>query len=82
MVDGGEVAAQRHVVEVGVGLARPQRRVDELLVLARQRDAPGLEVPLQGLELRVGQLVAEAARSAVRQERDPAVAEPERLGRL
>ena len=82
VVHRGEVRAERHVVEVGVGLGRAERRVDQLLVVAGQRDVPVGELLLQRAELAARQVVAEAARAAVREERDRAVAQAEDLGRL
>ena len=81
MVHRREVRAERHVVEVRVGLGRAERRIDQFLVVAGQRNVPRGELLLQRAELAARQVVAEAARAAVRQERDAAVAAGRRLPR-
>ena len=77
VIDRGEVRTERHVVEVGVRLGRAERRIDQLLVVARQRNVPLGELVLQRSELAGRQIVADAARAAVRQKRDPAVDQAE-----
>ncbi len=80
VVDGREVRAERHVVDVVIGLGGSERSVDELAVAAGKRDVPFREFLLEGAELICGEVVAEAARTAVRKECGVAVAEAERLG--
>ena len=65
MVHGREVRAERHVVEIRVGLGRAERRIDEFLVVAGQRDVPLRELALQVVELAGRQRVTEPARTAV-----------------
>ena len=61
VVEGREVGADRHVVEVGIGLIGSERRVHELAIAAGERDAPGVEVLLECLELARGHVVTEPA---------------------
>ena len=77
VIDGREVRAEGHVVEVGVGLGGAEGGVDQFAVVAGQGNAPGGEMFLQGLELGHGQVVSEAARAAVGEEGDAAVAQAE-----
>ena len=56
VIDGREVRAQGHVVDVGVGLRRAERRVDQFAIVAGQRNVPGCEFLLQRAELAAGQL--------------------------
>lgn len=51
--------------------------MDQFAVVARERDVPLLEDLLECAELAGGQFVAEAARTAVREERDRVVAQAE-----
>ncbi len=80
VVDGGEVGAQRHVINVGIGFGGAQGGVDQFAVVAGQRDVPGFEFFLQRAELAAGQLVTKAARAAVGQEGDVVVLQAEGLG--
>src|SRR4026209_380168 len=38
VIDGGKICTEGHVVEIGVGFLRAERRIDKLFVLARQRN--------------------------------------------
>jgi hypothetical protein len=76
MVHGREVRAERHVIEIRVSLGRAERRIDEFLVVAGQRDVPLRELALQVVELAGRQRVTEPARTAVREEAHPTVAQP------
>src|SRR5438445_2436372 len=79
MIQRREVRAQRHVVEIRVGLGRAKRRIDQFLVVAWQRDVPRGELLLQCAELSARQRVTESARAAVRQEAHATVAQAEYL---
>src|SRR5688500_11393163 len=81
MIHGRKVGSERHVIQVRVGFRRPQRRVDQLAILARQRQSPSFEETLEFAKLVCGQVVAKPARSAVREKRQPLVAQPKNFGR-
>ncbi len=80
MVHGGEVRAEGHVIEIGVGLGGSERGIDELFVFGRKSEAPGAEEAFQGLELALGEDVPESARSAVAEEGDMIVPQAEDFG--
>ncbi len=61
MVEGGEVGAEGHVVDVAVGFVGAEGRVDQLFVVCGQGSGPFFEEGLELLELVVGELIAEAA---------------------
>src|SRR5438876_7663146 len=79
MIQRREVRAERQVVEILVGLGSAERRIDQFLVAAWQRDVPRGELLLQCAELSARQRVAESARAAVRQETHATVAQAEHL---
>ena len=79
VVDRGEVRAEGHVVQVGVRFGRAEGCIDQFLVLAGQRQTPAREELLQRSELAHRQIVPEAARTAMRQERKAAVPQAEAL---
>ena len=81
VVERGEVGAEGHVVEIGVGLGRSQRRVDEFLVAPGKRDVPAREALLEIAKLTGGKRMPQPTRSAVGQERHLTVSEPEDVGR-
>ena len=80
VVEGGEVGAEGHVVDVAVGFVRAEGGVDELFVAGGERGGPFVEEGLEGFELVVGELVAEAAGAAVGEEGDVAVLKAEGFG--
>ncbi len=79
MIQSREVRAERHVVEIRVGLGRIERCIDQLFVVARQRDVPHGELLLQRAELSARQCVTESAGTAVRQESHATIAQAEHL---
>ncbi len=80
VVDGGEVCADGHVVEVGVGLGGAEGCVDELAIAGGEGDVPGAEFFLEVFELALGEEISESAGSAVAEEGDVAIAEAEDVG--
>ena len=80
VIEGGEVGAEGHVVDVAVGLPGAEGGVDELFVARGEGGGPFFELGLKGFELVVGELVAEAAGAAVGEEGDVAVLEAEGVG--
>src|SRR5258708_39407088 len=57
----------------------PRGRIDQFLVVARQRDVPCGELLLKCAELSARQRVTESARATVRQETDATIAQAEYL---
>src|SRR5213594_2231904 len=81
MIHRRKVRAEGHVVEIGVGFGRAERRIDQFLVLARQWDVPCREFLLERAELSTRQGVTKPARAAVRQETHTTIAQAEHLRR-
>src|SRR6476620_5458428 len=73
MVYGREVSAQCHIIEVRVSFWRSQRRVDQFLVVARQRNVPASKLLLQRAELAACQRMAKSTRTAMRKKAYTAV---------
>ena len=80
MVHRGEVSAERHVVDIGIRFRRSEWCVNQFLVVRGERRAPLFELALEILELILRQDIAKPTRSAVAQESDVPVAQPEHLG--
>jgi hypothetical protein len=51
MVDGREVCADRHIIEIGIRLGRSERSINELFVATWERRAPVSEFLFEILEL-------------------------------
>ena len=77
VIDGREIRTEGHVVEIGIGLRRAQRRIDQFAVVAGKGNAPGGEMLLKGSELSRSQGCGRAAGAAMGEERDAAVFQAE-----
>lgn len=82
VVDRGEVRTERHVFEVGIGFGRPVFGVDKMSITEGESGACFLEAFLERFELLGSETVSETAGTAVAEETDVVVAQPERCGRL
>src|SRR4051812_42439088 len=80
MVHGREVGAKSHIIEIRICFGCAERRVDQFLVVTRQRNVPGCELLLESAKLSAGQCIAKPTRPAMRKETHTAIAQPENSG--
>src|SRR2546427_633041 len=81
MIHRREVRAERQVVEIRVGFGSAERRIDQFLVAARERNVPRGKLLLKCAKLSARQRVTESARAAVRQETHATIAQAEHFPR-
>ncbi len=79
MIDRRKIGPQRHVVDIRIRLARAQRRIHQLAIIARQRNRPLRKLFLQIAKLSLGQQIAKPARPAMRQKSHVPIHQPKNL---